>query len=130
MPPLLTDLFCINFGTTLTIVTFVLLNLADQRKSKLSVPSQSTKNSFFFIQEHSYHSADKDSQDKPRPLPSPDCPSSFTSSSSSTDPPSCSSTCSISVPIESSPSLLDKLEIADACASEPGSSEQIQKCCY
>lgn len=129
MPPLLTDLFCINFCTTLTIVTFVLLNLADQRKSKLSVPSQSTKNSFFFIQEHSYHSADKDSQDKSRPLPSPDCQSSLTSSSS-TDPPSCSLACSISVPVESSPSPLDKLEIADACASEPGSSEQIQKCCY
>lgn len=68
-------------------------------KRNLSVPSQSTKKSFI-RQEHSYHSADKDSQDRSRPLTSPDCPSSSTSSSS-TDHPSCSSTCSIPVPEDS-----------------------------
>lgn len=128
MPSLLTDLFCINFCTTLTIVTFVLLNLADQRKSKLSVLSQSTKNSFFYSRTFLSQRGQRQSR-QIRPLPPPDCQSSLTSSSS-TDPPSCSSTCSISVPVESSPSPLDKSEIADACASEPGSSEQIQKCCY
>lgn len=95
-------------------------------KRKLSVPSQSTKNSFI-CQEHSYHSADKDSQDRSRPSTSPDCPSSSTPSSSSTDHPSCSSTCSIPVPVDSSPfPPLDKLAIADACASEPVSSEKFK----
>lgn len=88
-------------------------------KRKLSVPSQSSKNSFI-RQEHSYHSADKNSQDRSRPSTSPYCPSS-TSSSSSTDHPSCSSSCSIPVPVDSSPfPPIDKLAIADA--SEPGSS--------
>lgn len=68
-------------------------------KRNLSVPSQSTKKSFI-RQEHSYHSVEKDSQDRSRPLTSPDCPSSSTSSSS-TDHPSCSSTCSIPVPEDS-----------------------------
>lgn len=92
-------------------------------KRKLSVPSQSSKNSFI-RQEHSYHSAVKNSQDRSRPSTSPDCPSS-TSSSSSTDHPSCSSSCSIPVPVDSSPfPPIDKLVIADA--SEPGSSEMFK----
>lgn len=71
-------------------------------KIKLSVTFQSTKNSFI-RQEHSFHSADKDSQERSRSSTSPDCPSSSTSSSSSSDHPSCSSTCSIPVPVDSSP---------------------------
>lgn len=95
-------------------------------KRKLSVTSQSTKNSFI-RQKRFYHSTDKDSQDRSRPATSPDCPSPSTSSSSSIDHLSCSSTCSIPVPVDNSPfPPLDKLAIADACASEPGSSEQLK----